>query len=341
MQRSIEEEQFLDKVRRLAAGKMTSSTLELAFELDVFGKLEGKEVTLDELAALLGLPWSSARMLAQFLCREELLVQRDGKLSSARWVEPNLVGDAVEGRAIRRILQVDLPMEALKHRLFHPPVLHWYQIRDEGEIVDTSSMVDQKAEGWFASFQTNTHPMRIQWGEDLAGRYDFSAHHTLLDVGGGTGGWCVGVRRHNPSLRCRVFDLPEVQEIAEEKLAADGETEQVEFVPGSFFSDELPSGADVVLLASVVHNWTPEDGRTILGKVFDALEPGGTVLVHEYFFEDDWTGTMEAVFEAFVLLGPEGRSGWQPTYQEAEDLLTEAGFIEPERRHNLVIARKP
>ncbi len=160
-------------------------------------------------------------------------------------------------------------------------------------------------------------------------------------MGGGTGGWCVGIRRRHPHLQCQVFDLPEVREIAERLLAEDGEGEKITFVPGSFFTDELPAGADVALLANVLHNWNPQDGHHILANTLQALEPGGKLLVKEYFFEDDWTGPMEAVFEAFMMLGAGEKSGWQPSFQEMEEMLGEAGFVDVERRHQLIVASKP
>ena len=46
---------------------------------------------------------------------------------------------------------------------------------------------------------------------------------------------------------------------------------------------------------------------------------------------------MEAMFQAFFM----GREGWQPTYGEVEDMMGEVGFVDLERRFELVIGRKP
>jgi hypothetical protein len=341
MNRSVEQELFLDGVLRLAAGKMTSAMLELVLDLDVFGKLRGRSATVDELGALLEMPPVSVRMIAQFLCREGLLVFADGRLANAPLIESTLAADEAERKDLYRVLRFAVPVEMLKQRLHNPPVLHWYQLRDQGEITDGSAMFGQQADGWFSTFQTNNHAPRIRWGEELAARYDFSHHRLLLDVGGASGGWCIGIRKANPDLRCMIFDLPQVRELAESCIAEAGESEHIAFAPGSFFSDELPRGADVVLLASILHNWEPDDGLVILRRIYDALEPGGTLLVKEYFFEDDWTGRMEGVFEAFMMLGAPGKSGWQPTYGEMEQMLAEVGFSDRARQQDLVLGRKP
>jgi len=97
----------------------------------------------------------------------------------------------------------------------------------------------------------------------------------------------------------------------------------------------------VALLANVLHDWTPEISRDILGKVFAALEEDGVVLVKEFFLEDDWSGATESVVQAMWVIGPEERSGWQPSYAEMEGMLVEAGFVDVERRNCLVLGRKP
>ena len=47
---------FIYNVRRIGAGKMTSHMLELVFELELFRKIQGTSVTLEELAERLELP---------------------------------------------------------------------------------------------------------------------------------------------------------------------------------------------------------------------------------------------------------------------------------------------
>jgi ubiquinone/menaquinone biosynthesis C-methylase UbiE len=318
MIRSIEEELFLDNVRRLAAGKMTSTMLELVFELDVFPKLQGREVSLAELAEILGLPLWSARVLAQFLCREGLLLYRDERLSNAPAVDPFLIVENNELREIKKsVLKVNLPLEALRQQLLDPPLEHGYQRM--GEV----------------KHHLKVNVMRIMWGEELAQRYSFKGHRVLLDVAGASGGVCIGVVKSNPHLDCIVFDLPEAAEFAKQCISEAGAEGAIRFVGGSFF-DELPR-ADVALLSNIIHNWPPEQDRTILAKILQALEPGGALLVKEAFFDDDWTGPMEPVFQAFFM----GRDGWQPTYGDVERMMQDTGFVDLERRFNLVIGRKP
>jgi SAM-dependent methyltransferase len=329
-----------DHLLRLAAGRTTNVLLELALELELFAKLKGKAVPLAELAGTWDMPAPSARFVAQYLSNEGLLVYRDGAVSNSPLVEMTLTGDSELRFHLSVLFKYDLSLDELREQLLNPPVSQWYQVREHGKITDPRGVLRQTPDRWLLEMVTLRHEQRIQLGRALAEQYDFSAHHKLLDLGAAGGGYCIGIRQLNPHLRCVAFDLPEVIELAREKIAEAGEEEGIELVTGSFFTDDFPAGADVMLI-TWIHNWSPEDDRTILRKAYDALADGGVFLVNEFCFEDDWSGSIEAVFSAFLMVGEEGKSGWAPSYAEIESLLEEVGFVDLERRPRLVIARKP
>lgn len=310
---------FIDNVRRIGAGKGTSTMLELAFELEIFRKIQGTSVTLEELAQRLDLPLWSARVMAQFLSREGLLIYREGKLSNAPGIDPIFIVDNKETFDLETAVFTFNPsLDGLREQLRNPPKEHGYQrMGKEKHLV-------------------NANLRRYMWGEGIAQRYSFKGHRVLLDVASASGGITFGILKTNPHLECILFDLPEAAELANQSIAEAKAGDAVRFVGGSFF-DGLPAGADVALLSNIIHNWPPSDDRLILANIFRALEPGGALLVREAFFEDDWTGTMEALFQAFFM----GREGWQPTYGEVEEMMREVGFVDLERKFELVIGRKP
>ncbi len=310
---------FIYNVRRVGAGKVTSAMLEFVFELDLFRKIRGESVTLEELAERLELPLWSARVMAQFLCREGLLLYRDGKLSNAPGVDPLLIVDNREMFDLKNtVFKTEVPLDALRQQMRNPSHEHGYQRMGREKHLGSSNI------------------RRYMWGEQIARLYSFKNHRLLLDVASASGGITFGILKTNPHLDGILFDLPDLEEPVNQALMEAGVQDSVRFVGGSFF-DRLPTGADVALLANITHNWPLEDDRRILTNIFEALEPGGSLLVREAFFEDDWTGTMEAMFQAFLM----GREGWQPTYSEIENLMREVGFVDLERKFELVIGRKP
>ncbi|HVR06860.1 MAG TPA: hypothetical protein VMW75_02330, partial [Thermoanaerobaculia bacterium] len=105
LERNVNEALFIDGVRELAAGKMTSAMFELALEMQLFRKIHGRAVSVEELAGLLELPVWSARIMAQFLCRRGVLVYRDRKLSNAPGIGPFLVEDNRDLRELDLVLK--------------------------------------------------------------------------------------------------------------------------------------------------------------------------------------------------------------------------------------------
>ena len=86
---------------------------------------------------------------------------------------------------------------------------------------------------------------------------DFSGISTLLDVGGGVAELMSALLKKYPSMRGIVFDLPHCAERARQNLAAAGVGERAEFIGGSFF-ESVPTGADAIVLKSIIHDWNDE-----------------------------------------------------------------------------------
>jgi SAM-dependent methyltransferase len=126
----------------------------------------------------------------------------------------------------------------------------------------------------------------IPFTEGLAKRYDFPENATMVDVAGGKGHILATVLHANPHMRGILFDLEHVVDRARQTLAAEGLAERSEVVSGDFFAG-VPAGADVYLLASVLHNWDDEDAVKILRNVRQAMHPEGRVLVLEVALPDD------------------------------------------------------
>ena len=58
------------------------------------------------------------------------------------------------------------------------------------------------------SFLRGLHPNTLASGRNLVARYDFSSYHSLLDIGGGSGGLAIAITEACPNLRGTVVDLP-------------------------------------------------------------------------------------------------------------------------------------
>lgn len=111
--------------------------------------------------------------------------------------------------------------------------------------------------------------------------FRFDAHQCLLDVGGGDGAFLIAVAQHAPQLHLKLFDLPAVTERAKARIAAAKLTHRASFHSGSFLTDPLPRGADIVTLIRVFHDHDDDVAQALLHRIYDALPENGVLLIAE------------------------------------------------------------
>jgi hypothetical protein len=172
---------------------------------------------------------------------------------------------------------------------------------------------------------------------------DLSRHHTMLDVGGGSGIHAIGAAIRWPHLQAIVFDLPPVCQVAAEHIADYGLLERIVTHPGDMWHDPFPA-ADLHFYADIYHDWPPEKCRILTRKSYESLEPGGRIVIHELLYDDDKTGPFAAAaYSVAMLLWTEGQ---QHSGRELRTMLAEAGFTEIEVKPtfgywNIVSGLKP
>ncbi len=154
--------------------------------------------------------------------------------------------------------------------------------------------------------------------------YDFGAARCVIDVGGGYGALLPPLLHAQPELRAIVYDLAACAEGArqladDEKLAA-----RCAFVAGDFFAS-VPSGGDVYLLKSVIHDWDDERSRAILSRCRDAMHPEARLLVLEWIVPERVgpadAGIIGTDLNMLVMVG-----GLERTETEYRALLRSAGL---------------
>jgi hypothetical protein len=152
--------------------------------------------------------------------------------------------------------------------------------------------------------------------------------------------------RRYPSAKATIFDVPDVIPMAERLLKNVGLSDRVRLVPGNFYTDELPAGADLAWVSAIVHQNSREQNRAMFGKVFAALVPGGRILIRDIVMDENRTSPPTGAFFAVnMLVGTPG--GGTFTFSELRDDLATAGFITAtllrrgEAMDSVVCATKP
>jgi cyclopropane fatty-acyl-phospholipid synthase-like methyltransferase len=160
----------------------------------------------------------------------------------------------------------------------------------------------------------------------IAERFPFADYGTVLDAGAAEGGLLVELARAHPHLRGVGLDLPPVQPVFEDYVAAHGLADRITFASGDFFADPLPA-ADVIVLGHVLHDWGLEQKQLLLRKAYEALPDGGAVIVFEAMIDDERSHNAFALLMSLNML-IETPSGFDYTAADCEGWLADAGFRE-------------
>ncbi len=146
----------------------------------------------------------------------------------------------------------------------------------------------------------------------------------LLDVAGGSGSYSIAAAHHFPELRCSVMDLGPVTEVSRELIDKAGLSRRIDVVPRDMFNEAWPTGYDYVFFSDILHDWDDERCRFLARRSFEALQPGGRILVHEMPLGDAKDGpTCAMAFSTAVVWATRGR---QRSGRELITLLESAGF---------------
>ena len=162
--------------------------------------------------------------------------------------------------------------------------------------------------------------------KQVVAAYDFGDVGSVVDVGGGTGALLTGILLANPHLRGALFDLPAGLAGADEALVAAGVRDRVEIVEGSFF-EAVPTGFDVYMLKSIIHDWDDEHSLKILTTCRAAMSAGSRLLVVDRIVPEPINGDGSDIWSVMsdlhmmVLLG-----GRERTSPELSALFEPAGL---------------
>lgn len=161
----------------------------------------------------------------------------------------------------------------------------------------------------------------------LADRLALTEAKWLLDVGGGTGIYSIALVQKNPGLRAVILDRPEVLKVARTLAEAHGVADRIECRPADMFHDEFPGDACAVLLSNVLHDWDVPECVELIRRCAAALRPGGRLLIHDVFLNDELDGPLPvALYSAALFCLTEGRAysaGEYRTWAEAAGLQVE------------------
>lgn len=151
---------------------------------------------------------------------------------------------------------------------------------------------------------------------------------SILDLGATTGVWSLTMLHHDRASRATVIDSTEVLATAARMADDIGVADRMEAIAGDYRTAELlPGHYDLVVAANLLHLEKEEGCNRLLKRSYDALKPGGELVVVDLFegqIEGDLYRTLFAL-ELFLRTS----AGRLRTIVDVEQLVVAAGFDSP------------
>lgn len=309
----------------ICAGFVYSQILFACVRLRLFDILAEGPQSIPALALRLDIPQDSMRRLLRAGVALDLFAERSGgrfalgQLGAAMLGNPGIAA-MVEHHAM---LYVDLadPVALLRQgggRHGSKTVLGGFWPYATGP--DPKELTTE-AVGPYTALMAASQPMVAA---EVIASYPVGRHRCIMDVGGGNGTFLAAVAAHSPDLRLMLFDLPAVVERARTRFAELGLLERTIFHGGSFLTDPLPMGADLITLVRIVHDHDDESVIKLLRAIRKALPPNGTLLIAEPLSGTRGAEPVGDAYFAFYLLAM--GSGRPRMQAELTAMLREAGF---------------
>ncbi len=125
----------------------------------------------------------------------------------------------------------------------------------------------------------------------------------VLDVGAGAAPWSLALAARDPTCRVCAMDLPSVLPTAQRVVEAAGYAAQFEYLAGDLFTIDWGGSAyDLVIAGNICHLFGEAANRRLLSLVFEALRPGGRLVIVDALANEQMNGPRPVALYALDLM---------------------------------------
>jgi L-tyrosine C(3)-methyltransferase len=178
-------------------------------------------------------------------------------------------------------------------------------------------------------------------------RVDFKGFRHVLDIGGGDGTNAIRIATRHLHLSVTVLDLPSVCRIARERVEKLRLSDRISIREADIFVDQFPVGCDCVVLIHQLVIWSMEKNRELVAKAYQALPPGGVLIIFSSMTADSEDGPLISSMDTAYFVAIPAGGGMIYPWRDYERLLESVGFRDIERvemecwtPHGALLARK-
>jgi ubiquinone/menaquinone biosynthesis C-methylase UbiE len=289
-----------------------------ALELDVFDTLgELGPSTADEVAERLDVSAPHLRTLLDAVVALGLLDQNDGRYELNDTARRYLVSD---GPACMADLIGVAP----------GPLENWSRLADTVRNGRPARPVEADPEAFYVPLAegTFTTMWRCATRANSKIRYSAVPAGRVLDLGAGGAPWSIAVLSACPFGSAVINDHPGVLEVAKRKTAEFKVADRCEWRPGDYFEIEVEAESfDLVILGHVCRAEGSDGAARLIRRAYDALRPGGRVILADYFCDPEHKLNPHAVLMGATMMASTV-NGSTFTTEEFGTWLRDAGFVD-------------
>lgn len=303
-------------ISKLAYGFMAAKALFAALDLDLFTRLGGGAKSAAELEAETGIHAGPLTTLLTACVSLGLLAKSSERYANAPAVQEYLVRTSPKYFGDYYRFQID--------RQIYPAFGHLGEAL-RGKRLQFYDLTQGGAEAEY--FLRAQHAGSMGPAVVLSRQVDLAGRSRLLDVAGGSGAFSIMLCQRFPKLTATILDFPAVGPIAAKFVDEAGLADRIDFLGGNAFEIEWPAGVDVVLISYLLSAIDGAAIPSLFQRAFEALAPGGQLLLHDFMVDDDGTGpTTAALWLLYGLLCDPGAVLLNPGALSAQ--LSAAGFAD-------------
>jgi SAM-dependent methyltransferase len=312
-----------EDIFELMEGYVVSAALGAAMELGLFWMLSAGPVSAPEIAQRLNIPLNRCQNWLRLLCKFELLNERAQGYSTSGLAQELILEaynqgawaylareDRLKFMAVKDLAQnISQPRSTWKAQRLQPPDYFDRLLKDPVEA---------------ERFTRTLYELHIPLAEQLADTLEMQGVRRMMDLGGGSGVVSFALLRRHADLSCMVVDVKNVclagQEIARESMLEN----RIDYVSTDYLRDDLPAGFDMVMYCDAGPFSAP-----LFGKIYDALNPNGRLVIVEQFAPDRFIAAPSRLSWAFLdSLDKPAPSNDFITVDAVQSRLRQAGFRE-------------
>ena len=287
-----------EKLNQVITGYRTATVLFAANRLGIFAAADGGR-TADEISEKLGTSRRTTQILLDTLLRLKLLTHETDRYDNTPFGKRFLL------EAGEQCLVHNLAYQACTWRN------SWSRLEEvvrAGKPVCGYDRLHERQPGFATTYLRAMEEISRRSAREIAAHLHLPAYGRMLDIGAGSGVYTRELLQRYPFFKGDLLDGEDTLAVAErEFFHPKALRDRVRFIPGDYRSLDFGAAQyDLVLASHVTHNEPESENRRMLRKIFEALKPGGSAVIHDFVRGSKTDATLIALFDIHLAVLTDG-----------------------------------